>query len=82
MNAIRYCYQRALQQSPGLGGKVVIGFSIARDGSVSSARTKTSSLKHPEVEECVVGRFLRMQFPTPRGGGVVMVSYPFLFAPG
>ena len=34
------------------------------------------------VEQCVVGRFMRMQFPQPKGGGIVIVSYPFLFSPG
>jgi hypothetical protein len=31
------------------------------------------------VETCVTGRFLRMQFPAPRGGSVVIVTYPFEF---
>jgi len=36
----------------------------------------------PAVEQCINGRFLRFQFPQPKGGGIVIVSYPFLFAPG
>ena len=34
------------------------------------------------VENCVVGRFMRMQFPSPKGGGIVIVSYPFIFSAG
>ena len=34
------------------------------------------------AESCIVGRFLRMQFPQPKGGGIVIVSYPFIFSPG
>jgi outer membrane biosynthesis protein TonB len=77
---IRYCYQRELQKQPSLAGKVVMHFTIARDGSVSAARTKSSSLGNEAVESCLVGRFLRMQFPQPEGNGIVVVSYPFLFS--
>lgn len=82
MPAIRYCYQQHLQRKPDLGGKIVVGFTIAGDGSVARAQAKRSTMDHAEVESCIVGRFLRMSFPKPRGGGMVIVSYPFLFAPG
>jgi len=79
---IRYCYQRELTKNPTLSGKIVIKFVIAKDGSVSSASKKTSTMHNSAVESCVAGRFLRMQFPQPKGGGIVFVSYPFLFSPG
>jgi hypothetical protein len=79
MNQIRYCYQRELTKNPSLAGKVVVKFVIAKDGSVSSASKKTSTINNGAVEQCVVGRFMRMQFPEPKGGGIVIVSYPFTF---
>ncbi len=82
MNQIRYCYQRELTKNPSLGGKVVIKFVIAKDGTVSSAEKKTSTMNNGAVEQCIVGRFMRMQFPQPKGGGIVIVSYPFIFSPG
>jgi len=82
MNQIRYCYQRELTKNPNLGGKIVVKFVIAKDGTVSSATTKSSTMGSPAVEQCINGRFLRFQFPQPKGGGIVIVSYPFLFAPG
>ncbi|MEZ4235755.1 MAG: AgmX/PglI C-terminal domain-containing protein [Myxococcota bacterium] len=82
MNQIKYCYQRELTKNPALNGKIVIKFTIAKDGSVSQESTKTSSMKNSSVENCIVGRFMRMQFPEPKGGGIVIVSYPFLFSPG
>jgi pSer/pThr/pTyr-binding forkhead associated (FHA) protein len=82
MNQIRYCYQRELTKNPALGGKVVIKFVIAKDGTVSSASKKTSTMNNSAVEQCIVGRFMRMQFPEPKGGGIVIVSYPFIFSPG
>ncbi len=82
MNQIRYCYQRELTKNNTLGGKIVIRFTIAKDGSVSAASTKSTTMNNSAVESCIEGRFMRMQFPTPKGGGIVIVSYPFLFAPG
>ncbi len=82
MNAIRYCYQRELTKNPSLGGKIVIKFVIAKDGTVSSAEKKTTTMNNGAVEQCIVGRFMRMQFPEPKGGGIVIVSYPFIFSPG
>lgn len=82
LSQIRYCYQRELTRNPALGGKMVVKFTIAGDGSVSSAGTRSSSIGNAAVEQCVAGRFLRMTFPAPRGGGLAIVSYPFLFSPG
>jgi TonB family protein len=82
MNQIRYCYQRELTKNPSLGGKIVVKFVIAKDGTVSKANIKETTMGNPAVEECVLGRFRRMQFPKPKGGGIVIVSYPFLFSPG
>ena len=79
LNAIRYCYERELQKNPSLMGKVVVKFVIAKDGSVSTAAIKSSTMNDSVVERCLTGRFLRMQFPAPGSGGIVVVSYPFLF---
>jgi len=53
---------------------------VAKDGTVASATTKSSTMNDSAVESCVAGRFLRMQFPEPRGGGIVIVSYPLSFS--
>ncbi len=82
LQSIRYCYQRELQRDPGLTGKVTVRFVIANDGSVSNVSTKSSTLGSPATESCINGRFYKMDFPKPKGKGIVIVSYPFLFAPG
>jgi len=76
---IRYCYQKELNKNPKLFGKLVVKFVIAKDGSVSTATTKSSTLRNPIVEKCINSRFMRMRFPAPKGGGIVIVSYPFVF---
>lgn len=79
MASIRYCYQKDLQTHPGLSGKIAVKFTIAADGTVSSATTRPSP-PMPAVEACLTARFLRMQFPEPKGGGMALVTYPFLFS--
>jgi hypothetical protein len=82
MNQIRHCYQRELTRDPSLAGKVTVNFVIARDGTVSKASTKSSTMNNRVVEGCINGRFMRFQFPPPKGGGIVLVSYPFIFSQG
>lgn len=77
---IRHCYQRALPRHPDMSGKLTVRFVIAKDGSVSKSSIKNSSLGNGEVESCISSRFLRFKFPQPLGGGIVIVSYPFMFS--
>ena len=80
MNQIRYCYQRQLSKKPKLAGKIVVRFTVAADGTVSKAEIKSSTMNDELVENCIIGRFQRMQFPAPKGEGVIIVSYPFQFS--
>ncbi len=81
LNRFRYCYQRELQRDPALQGKVTLKWVIATDGSVSTAAVKRDTLGNPAVSGCMLDVTRRMSFPQPKGG-IVIVSYPFLFAPG
>ena len=56
-------------------------FVIAADGTVSSAEVKKTTLNNPTTETCMVHVFQQMLFPKPDGGGPVIASYPFSFAP-
>ena len=78
---IRYCYQQELSANPLLSGKIVIKFVIAKDGSVSKASIKASTMSSSAVESCLTERFMAFEFPEPTGGGIVIVSYPFIFNP-
>jgi hypothetical protein len=77
-NQVRYCYERELVKEPTLEGRMVVKFVIGADGAVASA-SLTENTVNEAVGECVVGRFRRMRFPEPRGGGIVIVTYPFVF---
>ena len=77
----RACYQKELNRSPGIGGKLVVHFVIGGDGSVKSAKTGAgSSLRNDDVESCVSSNIMRLRFPAK--GGLANVNYPFLFQPG
>jgi TonB family protein len=77
---IRYCYESRLNQKPKLNGKVAIKFVISPSGSVSTSSVAQSTAGDTELETCVAGRVRTWQFPKPKGGGVVIVTYPFIFA--
>jgi hypothetical protein len=78
---IRACYQKELNRARGLGGKLVVNFVIAADGSVKSTRVDPgkSTLRNEAVESCVRTQIARLRFPA-KGGGVV--NYPFVFSQG
>ncbi|MBI2378758.1 MAG: AgmX/PglI C-terminal domain-containing protein [Deltaproteobacteria bacterium] len=76
---VRYCYERELITSPGLFGKVDLEWVIDSEGHVSSTDVKSSTLSNPSVERCLRSKISSWIFPKPRGGGVVVVRYPFAF---
>lgn len=76
---IRYCYEKVLIRSPTLFGKVATRFVIASNGQVQSAEITESTLGDAEVERCVVAKIQTWRFPRPRGEGIVVVRYPFVF---
>lgn len=78
---IRYCYEAELQRYAGLKGKVVTGWTIGADGHVTEAHIVESSMGNQAVDNCVRTTVKRWQFPSPQGGGIVLVkSYPFIFS--
>jgi TonB family protein len=79
MNEIKYCYEQELQKNPSLSGKVGIQWTIDPAGSVADANVSESSLSSPNAESCMLARVRRWKFPEPKGGGVVAVTYPFVF---
>lgn len=77
---IKFCYEQALQHSPGLTGKVTVMFIIGPAGDVSDASVADSSMTDDEVSQCMVQRVKRWKFPEPLGGGTVTVTHPWIFS--
>lgn len=78
---IKYCYESELNKDPSLAGKVAVAFTIDPTGAVSDATVSESTLGNAKAEQCMLSRIRRWKFPEPKGGGVVAVTYPWLFSP-
>jgi len=79
----RACYQKELNHTPGIGGKLVIHFKIGGDGTVQAGSTATSggsTMRNDTVEQCVKSNVNRLKFPAK--GGIANVNYPFVFTQG
>ena len=76
---IRGCYENALVRKPQLHGKVAVRFVIDKSGSVSEATRADSTVDDDALVECVTSTVMGWVFPEPQGGGVVVVTYPFIF---
>lgn len=76
---VRSCYERELARRPGLAGRLTVSFVISPTGAVQIATVSSTTMDDPAVESCVAAAARRWRFPAPEGGGVVRVSYPFVF---
>lgn len=79
LGQIRYCYERQLSASPDLYGKILVKFTIGAAGAVVAQAIGNTSLNNAMVEGCILRRIAEWQFPLPKGGTNVLVTYPFLF---
>ncbi|MGC3998109.1 MAG: AgmX/PglI C-terminal domain-containing protein [Anaeromyxobacter sp.] len=77
---IRYCYENQLALNPRLQGKVSIKWVINADGSASSPQVDGSAttLEDAKVHECMMSRIVSWQFPKPKGGGIAVITYPWI----
>jgi len=80
VGAIKACYQKELQKSPNLHGKVTVSFLIGPSGAVTGVKIAQSTMGSPPVEQCITSRIQTWQFPPSRSGGTTRVNYPFNFS--
>lgn len=76
---IRHCYERELARNPDLGGKVAVQFTIGADGRITGVGSSHGTAESAALERCISDRILTWRFPQPKGGGSVVVNYPFIF---
>ncbi|MFT7579589.1 MAG: hypothetical protein ACI9MR_001255 [Myxococcota bacterium] len=79
--AIRACYEQRLQVAKGIKGKLTAQWTIKSDGTVGSATLRTNTLRDSSTSNCVLRAVRRMRFEKPTGG-ICIVQWPFVFAPG
>ncbi len=80
LSRFKYCYEKELNANPNLAGKIAINFTIAPTGDVPQARVSESQMGNSTVEDCTTRVMKSLKFPKPKGGGIVVVTYPFVFA--
>jgi hypothetical protein len=80
INEVRFCYEQELNSRPDLQGRISIKFIISPTGAVQTAAVDNSDMGNPKVEQCIAASVRRWTFPAPEGGGIVVVSYPFVLA--
>ena len=76
---IRYCYEQELQRDPRLEGKVVVKWIINGDGHASGAQVdQGTTLGNERVQRCMMDRIQSWEFPKPKGGGIAVITYPWI----
>ncbi len=78
---LRACYEKELGKNKGLSGQITASWIITAQGSVSKTKIKESTMKNKDVEKCIVNAIGYWRFPMPKGGGEVLVEFPFEFSP-
>ena len=78
INEVKFCYERELVKTPNLMGRVMVQFTIAGTGGVIASIVQASTVNNPSVEQCIAQAVRRWEFPKPQGGGIVVVTYPFV----
>ena len=78
-NEIQSCYQQQLAIDSTLEGNVKYKIVIAKDGSVKSVDLEEGTLSSLPVEECVHKQLLKLQFPKPSRGGIIILRRTFTF---
>lgn len=80
INEVKFCYEQELNARPDLEGRVTVRFIISPTGGVQNALVQESTLSNQRVEGCIATAVRRWAFPSPDGGGIVIVNYPFVLS--
>lgn len=77
INEVKFCYERSIAKMGDIGFR---GFqlTISGDGSVSMVAVAIDP-GHEKVEGCMAEAIRKWTFPSPKGGGAVIVTYPMHF---
>jgi hypothetical protein len=80
LGEIQDCYERELLHNPGISGKILMEWLIELDGTVRYAKVKFTNIGHSsDLHSCLQAQVVTWNFPRPKGGEEVLVTFPFLF---
>ncbi|MAF78354.1 MAG: hypothetical protein CME60_09335 [Halobacteriovoraceae bacterium] len=76
----RHCYQKELESNEAAKGVIDLHFRINADGSVSKINIRGKKARFSKSgSNCMAGVLRLIDFPKPKGGGVVDVKQPLNF---
>lgn len=76
----RHCYQQELERSEDVKGVVDLNFRIGASGKVTKVNIKSKKAKFSKGgTNCMAGVLKLIDFPKPKGGGMVDVRQPLNF---
>ncbi len=78
LNEVKFCYEKELMHKADLYGRVMVQFTISGTGQVIASIVSNSTMNNASVDRCIADAVKRWEFPKPQGGGIVIVSYPFV----
>lgn len=84
LSQFRYCYQAELESSQrpkNLTGIIHLNFTIGSEGQVQKTNIGGDQSITREIRQCVAEVLRGIEFPVPKGGGVVEVRQPMNFYP-
>jgi TonB family protein len=81
LGEVKACYEPELAKRPTLGGRVMVQFTVAASGQVIASVLENSTMGNANLESCIVQAVRRWRFPKVLGGGILVVSYPFVLTP-
>ncbi len=77
LGQVTFCHEQGLAQNPNAAGRVTVRFVVGATGGVLNSGVASSTYPMQGVGDCIASATSRWQFPSPEGGGVVVVHYPF-----
>jgi len=79
---IRWCYESALAASPAIHGRLKMKWVVGGEGRITRVDVERDEIEGDadgKVAACLTKKIKTWIFPKPKGGGIVIVTYPFVF---
>lgn len=78
---LKECYEAAAAEVPGLGGLVVLEFTVMADGTLEKVWIDDKFLDDSSIAPCLLAEVAGWKMPKPTGGSPVRVRYPLRLTP-
>lgn len=78
-NELRNCYKNALKKTSYIRGQIKVFLIVQSKGKVLTARIQRTTMNSDPVENCIIKLIRPIQYPAPKGGGEVHITYTFYF---